>query len=111
MDRLEAFNLAKTILVDFDGPVMEAEWLIAEILGISRYEVHENAILSKKQEKIIKKALKKRKNGVPLDYITGKNHFFGLEFKVNSSVLIPRPETEELVFEALKFIDKDTKVL
>jgi release factor glutamine methyltransferase len=40
--------------------------------------------------------------GRPLQYLLGKAHFLGLELKVNPSVLIPRPETEELVFMILQ---------
>lgn len=48
---------------------------------------------------------------MPLQYITGKAYFMGLEFKVTPAVLIPRFDTEVLVEEALKYINCDSKVL
>ena len=45
--------------------------------------------------------------GVPLSYILGKEEFFGLEFTVDSRVLIPRPETELIVEKALELINKN----
>lgn len=55
--------------------------------------------------------LRKRAERVPLQYITGSQEFMGLEFKVNSHVLIPRQDTETLVEEALKVLEPGMEVL
>ena len=55
--------------------------------------------------------LKKRKEHIPLQYITGTQKFMGLDFKVNPHVLIPRQDTETLVEEALKIIEPEMSVL
>ncbi len=57
-----------------------------------------NSLLKISVEKVIQ--------GIPLQYITGKACFYGHFFQVNKAVLIPRPETEELVYYALKKIPK-----
>lgn len=49
---------------------------------------------------------KKRTEGSPLSYITHKKEFMGLDFYVNKNVLIPRPETENLVEHAIDYINK-----
>lgn len=53
--------------------------------------------------------LEKLKNEIPIQYILGKTYFYGLEFEVNENVLIPRPETEELVDWILKEDKKSKK--
>lgn len=55
--------------------------------------------------------LRKRAERVPLQYITGSQEFMGLEFKVNSHVLIPRQDTETLVEETMKVLEPGMKVL
>lgn len=51
-------------------------------------------------------ALKQLEKQIPYQYILGETEFFGLKFKVNSDVLIPRPETEELLDFAIKKIQE-----
>ena len=91
----------------------EAEWLVALTLKIRRSEVYslgERELTSKEQEKI-ESNLEKRKQHIPLAYIVGDAEFYGMKFIVNENVLIPRPETEEVVEFALKHINKTSKVL
>lgn len=53
----------------------------------------------------------KRAAGIPLQHLIGSTEFMGIEFKVSPDVLIPRPETELLVEEALKILTPDSRVL
>lgn len=54
----------------------------------------------------IKKAYKRLNNGEPVQYIVGNVDFYGINIKVNKNVLIPRFETEELVDNTIKLINK-----
>jgi release factor glutamine methyltransferase len=65
------------------------------------------------QEQVAKKLITERLKHVPLQHLTGEAYFFGLKFKVNKHVLIPRPETETLVELALKWLStkKEPQIL
>lgn len=74
-------------------------FVIAEVTGLSRASVKafpERALTAEQSERA-KNILAELKTGKPIQYIFGVTEFFGLRFKVNPYVLIPRPETEELV--------------
>tara|TARA_B100000900_G_scaffold42129_1_gene31386 strand:+ start:478 stop:1314 length:837 start_codon:yes stop_codon:yes gene_type:complete len=58
--------------------------------------------LNESNQNLFSSALERLKTHEPIQYVLGKTSFMDLEFKVNSSVLIPRPETEELVRLMLK---------
>ena len=58
---------------------------------------HDDYVLSKKEEDIANYCYAERRKGVPLAYILKKKYFYGREFYVDESVLIPRPETEDII--------------
>jgi len=73
--------------------------LVEKYLGLSRIEValQSDKEISEEDVLILEKAIHRLKEFEPIQYIIGNTEFFGLPFKVDKSVLIPRPETEELV--------------
>jgi release factor glutamine methyltransferase len=86
----------------------DAEVLLRHIMGFSRTELLLN--LSRQIDDTVAKAyfelIARLASGEPMQYLTGHIEFFGLDFYVNSSVLIPRPETEILVEKALEIARK-----
>lgn len=80
--------------------------LLAHVLGKDRawLVAHPDASLTPEQHREYDALRARRAWGEPLAYITGEAWFYGRPFIVNSNVLIPRPETEHLVDEALAFL-------
>ena len=91
----------------------DAWLLLTMVCKIDRtyYYMHMDEELTAEQESEYEIVLKKRAEHIPLQYITGEQEFMGLPFKVNSSVLIPRQDTETLVAEALKIVKPGMKVM
>ena len=73
--------------------------IFEKVLGLSRLQVHLNQLTTIPEANLaqIKEILRRLIQFEPIQYILGETEFYGLTIKVNSSVLIPRPETEELV--------------
>ena len=82
--------------------------ILEKITGLSKVQLLSNSelILCEAQRTDANEMIYRLKNHEPIQYIIGETEFFGLKFKVNSSVLISRPETEELV----QWILKDSEV-
>ncbi|MCE1253252.1 MAG: peptide chain release factor N(5)-glutamine methyltransferase [Anaerolineae bacterium] len=92
--------------IDADSPALDAQVLASFVLERSRTWVlaHSDTLLSVQETAAFDELLQKRLNYFPLPYILGKWEFFNLEFMVSPAVLIPRPETELLVEEALHWL-------
>ncbi|MBA2495431.1 MAG: peptide chain release factor N(5)-glutamine methyltransferase [Acidobacteria bacterium] len=65
--------------------------------------------LSTEEEKRFQEFLQRRAKREPFQYITGKQEFYGLDFTITKDVLIPRPETELIVENAIKLLPKNGK--
>ncbi len=87
-----------------DNPRLDAELLIAEVLGLDRVGIYLNydRPVIATELATIKPLIKRRGQREPLQYLLGRTEFWSLDFKVTPAVLIPRADTEILVEEALK---------
>lgn len=86
-----------------ENPRVSAEWLIAEACGLSRIEIYMGLErpLSADERAVLRDYVQRRGRGEPLQYIAGETAFRYITVRVRPGVLIPRPETEVLVSEAL----------
>ena len=91
-------------------PRLSAEILLSHCLGVERPYLysHDKDEIEATLLTVYKEMLDRKSDGEPLQHITGIQEFFGRIFKVNSSVLIPRPETE-LVVETICNLNEWTK--
>jgi release factor glutamine methyltransferase len=83
-----------------------AEWMLCEVLGVNRAALlsHPESPVSSDERKVFEGMVVRREHREPLQYVLGHTDFYGLRLRVTPEVLIPRPETEELVEEALRVI-------
>jgi release factor glutamine methyltransferase len=92
-------------------PGLDASLLLAHVLKTNRTKLMARGTdrLSEKECALFCDLLERRANGECTAYIIEKKEFRGLEFEVNRSVLVPRPETETLVETAIEIIQQNTR--
>ena len=89
-----------------ENPRVSAQWLVSEAVGVSRMQLFLDAErpLTADERAVLRDWTRRRGAGEPLQYITGEAAFRHITVKVRPGVLIPRPETEVLVSEALALL-------
>lgn len=87
----------------------ECGWLLEHILGINHLTLKykSDLTLTLLQEKQFLQGIERLKQGEPLAYVLGEQEFWSLKLKVTPDTLIPRPDTEILVEQALALIDSE----
>ena len=82
-----------------ETPRLDAELLLAFVLGCSRLDLYLKADqpLNQKERKAYRELVQQRADGCPIAYLIGEKEFWSLTLEVNKNTLIPRPDTETLV--------------
>lgn len=104
----------KDRIKDCNADSSEAEWIICEVLGITRSQLalaDKNDAVSEEDAKKMLRYADERATGKPLWQVIGYTEFYGYRIDVNEDVLCPRPETEELAEQAIKLAGEGKKVL
>jgi release factor glutamine methyltransferase len=93
----------RTLTAHSDSPRLDAEMLLGKVLGLSRAALiaHDATALAADSERAYADMIAQRSAGVPVAYLTGTREFWSLTLSVSPAVLVPRPETEVLVEQAL----------
>ncbi|MEY3165670.1 MAG: hypothetical protein RLZZ291_187 [Actinomycetota bacterium] len=103
----EILKTAKQELSELEIPAVDAELMLAHVLGASRMDLHAREFkLNLEQQELFQEMMQARKSGTPTQYLTGEAPFRYLTFSVGLGVLIPRPETELLVDATLVEIER-----
>jgi release factor glutamine methyltransferase len=89
-----------------DSARLDAELLLAHVLGWTKTEIHTRITdrINERVRKTFWELVRERHKGVPIAYLVGWKEFYSRRFWVRPGVLVPRPETEHLVEEALSVL-------
>ena len=96
-----------------DSPKLDAEVLLGFVLGQSRTYLYTwpERELSATQQSLLEELVARRASGTPVAYLVGEREFWSLPLQVNEHTLIPRPETELLVEQALARLPRSGRAL
>lgn len=107
----ESLKKASTVFDSADIHTSRLDSLILLEMAIGKprayFLAHPDQTLTKIQQRKFDRLVKERSQHIPIAYLTGKQEFYGLDFKVAKDVLIPRPETESMVELAIKLVPKN----
>lgn len=108
----EALNWASSFLKEHGREENVAQIALGFVLGMDRVQLLANLRqeLTEDEWREFKQLILKHVDGEPIQYLIGYEEFYGRKFLVNPNVLIPRPETEELVFGILERVNNRFKV-
>ncbi|MBR3281439.1 MAG: peptide chain release factor N(5)-glutamine methyltransferase [Clostridia bacterium] len=109
MKTIDALNVAKSLLEKNNIDTREAKLFLAFALGVSKEELIKYTQIPDEVYTKLLVLLEKRCNGIPYAYIVGHKEFMKLDFEVNSSVLIPRDDTEVLVEKVIEIASNISK--
>jgi release factor glutamine methyltransferase len=95
------------------SPRLDAELLLAETLGVQRMDLYLQFDRPLKSDEVdrFRRLCRRRAGGEPIAYIRGHREFMSVDLLVSPAVMIPRPETEILVEEALRRAGETSRVL
>jgi release factor glutamine methyltransferase len=100
--------IARLTKADLPSPRLNAELLLMFTLNCDRayFHAHPERELTSQEVQRYEDALAKRASGIPAQYITGHQEFWGVDFIVTPAVLIPRPETEHVIETVLTLVGR-----
>lgn len=100
----DTFEYALSVLIEPDKreKTIQLQMVFEDLLSIT--QVDSSEVFPEDRMTLLSDAVERLNRHEPVQYVTGIAHFYGHKFTVDSRVLIPRMETEELVFEALQLV-------